>query len=87
MAEPEYLRSWIGSSTPESITLAGRDLPSEVMGRLTLTELTYLLLTHREPTDAQRRLLDAVLVALADHGLTPTALAARMTYAGAFEAV
>jgi citrate synthase len=81
------LHTWIGSSTPDSITLAGRDLASEVMGRLSLTELTFLLLTRREPTGAEQRLLDAVLVALADHGLTPSALAARLTYTGAPEAI
>jgi len=57
------------------------------MGRLTLTELAYLLITHREPTPGERRLLDAVLVSLADHGLTPSALAARLTYTGAPEAI
>ena len=82
-----WLRSSIGSSTPTSITLAGRDLPSDIMGRLSLTELAYLLLAHREPTPGERRLLDAVLVSLADHGLTPSALAARLTYTGAPEAI
>jgi citrate synthase len=57
------------------------------MGRLSLTELAYLLLAHREPTAGERRLLDAVLVSLADHGLTPSALAARLTYTGAPEAI
>ena len=57
------------------------------MGRLSLTELTYLLVTRREPTDGERRMLDAVLVSLADHGLTPSALAARLTYTGAPEAI
>jgi citrate synthase len=84
---PDPLHTWIGSSTPDSITLAGRDLPSEVMGRMSLTELTFLLLTRREPTAAERRLLDAVLVSLADHGLTPSALAARLTWTGAPEAI
>ena len=81
----DWLRTSIGSSTPDSITLAGRDLPSDIMGRLSLTELAYLLLAHREPTPGERRLLDAVLVSLADHGLTPSALAARLTYTGAPE--
>jgi citrate synthase len=85
-AEGEYLRTAIGSSTPDSITVAGRDLPSEVMGRLSLTELAYLLLAGHEPTSGQRRVLDAVLVSLADHGLTPSALATRLTYTGAPEA-
>jgi citrate synthase len=86
-SEEDWARTWIGSSTPDSITVAGRDLPSEVMGALTLTELTYLLVTRRDPTEGQRRVLDAVLVSLADHGLTPSALAARLTYTGAPEAI
>lgn len=77
----------IGSSTPDSITVGGLDLPSEVMGRLSLTDLALLLVTGRSPTDGERRVVDTVLVALADHGLTPSALAARLTYTGAPEAV
>jgi citrate synthase len=88
VSEPfEYVRTSIGSATPDAITVAGRDLPSEVMGRLSLTELAYLLLVGREPTPGECRLLDAVLVSLADHGLTPSALAARLTYTGAPEAI
>jgi citrate synthase len=83
----DWARTWIGGSTPDAITVAGRDLPSEIMGRLTLTELTYLLVTRRDPTPGERRMLDAVLVSLADHGLTPSALAARLTYTGAPEAI
>ena len=85
--DPTGSATWIGSSGPDHITVAGRDLPSELMGRLTLTELAYLLLTRREPTPAQRRMCDAVLVSLADHGLTPSALSARLTYTGAPESV
>jgi citrate synthase len=83
----DWARTWIGGATRDQIKVAGRDLPSEIMGKLTLTELSYLLVTKREPTPAQTRLLDAVLVSLADHGLTPSALAARLTYTGAPEAI
>jgi citrate synthase len=83
----DWARTWIGGATRDEIHVAGRDLPSEIMGRLTLTELSYLLVTKREPTPQQTRLLDAVLVSLADHGLTPSALAARLTYTGAPEAI
>lgn len=83
----EWLRTSIGSSAPDRITVGGRDLAAEVMGRLTLTELAFLLVTRREPTPGQRRVVDAVLVSLADHGLTPSALAARLTYTGAPEAI
>jgi citrate synthase len=85
--ELDWAHTWIGGATREQITVAGRDLPSEIMGQLTLTELTYLLVTRREPTRSQRRLLDAVLVSLADHGFTPSSLAARLTYTGAPEAI
>ena len=83
----DYLHTWIGASTRDRITIAGRDLPSEIMGHLTLTELAFLLITHRVPSPGERRLLDAVLVSLADHGLTPSALAARLTYTGAPESI
>ena len=57
----DRITTWIGSSTADSITVAGRDLANELMGSVTLTELTYLLVTRREPTAGERRLLDAVL--------------------------
>ena len=74
MTDSEWLHTWIGSSDRDRITVAGRDLATEIMGRFTLTELAYLLVTRREPTAPQTRILDAVLVSLADHGLTPSAL-------------
>src|SRR3954462_8998010 len=83
----DWPRTSIGGATRDEIHVGGRDLPSEVMGKLTLTELTYLLVTKREPTPEQTRVLDTVLVSLADHGLTPSALAARLTYTGAPEAI
>jgi citrate synthase len=86
-SDESWLRTWIGSTPPDTITVAGRDLPSDIMGRLTLTDLAFLLVTRREPSPGERRLLDAVLVSLADHGLTPSALAARLTYTGAPEAI
>src|SRR5687768_10226289 len=51
------------------------------MGRLTFTEYFHLLLTGEEPTAAQREFLDLLLVAIAEHGMMPTNVAARMTLA------
>jgi citrate synthase len=87
MSDHQYLRTWIGSSDADTITIGGLDLARDVMGSMTLTQLAYYLITRRRATDAQQRMLDAVLVSLADHGLTPSALAARLTYTGAPEAV
>jgi citrate synthase len=83
----EWLRTSIGHSTPDTITVRGRDLASEVMGRMSFTELAFLLAAGRTPSEAEATLFNAVLVSLADHGLTPTALAARLTYTGAPEAI
>jgi citrate synthase len=80
-------RTGIGTSDADSITLMGRDLASELMGNVTLTELTFLMVQGRVPSEGETRLLEAILVSLADHGLTPTVLAARLTYTGAPESI
>src|SRR5258708_18424493 len=51
------------------------------MGRLGFTEYFHLLLPGREPTEDQRFFLDLLLVAIAEHGMMPTNVAARMTLA------
>jgi citrate synthase len=71
----------ISHAEADSIEVRGRDLTSDLMGRLSFTEYFHLLLTGEEPTDQQRYFLDLLLVAIAEHGLTPTAVAARMTLA------
>jgi citrate synthase len=72
--------SAICTADAKSITIHGRDLCGDLMGRMSFTEFFYLLVTGREPTDNQRYFLDVLLIAIAEHGLTPTAVAARMTY-------
>jgi citrate synthase len=85
--DDNWLRTGIGAADADSITVMGRDLASELMGRVTFTELAFLLVSGRMPTPGQTRMLDAVLVSLADHGLTPTVLAARLTHTGAPESI
>ncbi len=80
-------RTGIGTSDADSITLMGRDLATDLMGNVTLTELAFLMVQGRMPSPEETRLFDAVLVSLADHGLTPTVLAARLTYTGAPESI
>ena len=87
MTDRDWLRTDIGGADPDAITVRGRDLASELMGRVTFTELAFLLVRGREPTAQETALLDAVLVSLAEHGLTPTVLAARLTYTGAPESL
>lgn len=85
-AHPEYPTA-LGVSSVERISLFGRDLSSELIGQVSFGHLAYQLITLRPPTPQQARLFEAVLVALADHGFTPTAIAARLTYLSAPDAI
>jgi citrate synthase len=71
----------ISQAYPDRVEVRGRDLAGELMGRLTFTEYFHLLLTGEEPSEEQRYFLDVLLVSIAEHGLMPTNVAARMTLA------
>src|SRR4051812_10378614 len=72
----------LGTSTADEIRLMGEDL-TDLMGNVRFGELAFWLVTLRRPTPGEARVFEAVLVALADHGFTPTAIAARLTYLSA----
>jgi citrate synthase len=71
----------ISQAYPDRVEVRGRDLTGDLMGRLTFSGYFHLLLTGREPTDDQRYFLDLLLVSIAEHGLMPSNVAARMTFA------
>lgn len=77
----------LGHSDAASITLLGQDLAGDLMGQVGFGELAFWLLARRRPSRGEVRVFEAVLVALADHGFTPTAIAARLTYLSAPESV
>lgn len=79
--------SAICTSDAESITVRGRDLCRDIIGKVDFTSYFWLLVTGAMPNDKQRFLADAVLAAIAEHGLVPSVVAARMTYAAAPEAL
>jgi citrate synthase len=85
-AVPRFPTS-LGVSDADSITLLGRDLAADLMGQVSFGELALWLVTQQRPTTSQVRVFEAVLVALADHGFTPTAIAARLTYLSAPDSV
>ena len=82
MSELEFPTS-LGTSSADEIRLLGRNLTEDLMGQVGFGELAFWLVTLRRPTPAEVRVFEAVLVALADHGFTPTAIAARLTYLSA----
>ena len=73
--------SHISQAHPDRVEVRGHDLTGDLMGRLSFTEYFHLLLTGEEPTAEQRFFLDLLLVAIAEHGMMPTNVAARMTLA------
>ncbi len=82
----EYPTS-IGTSDESSITVLGQDLAADLMGQVGFAELAFWLVAMRRPTPQELRVFEAVLVALADHGFTPTVIAARLTLTGAPESL
>jgi citrate synthase len=73
--------SHICQAYPDRVEVRGRDLARDLMGRLSFTEYFHLLLTGREPTQDQRYFLDLLLIAIAEHGMMPTNITARLTLA------
>ena len=79
--------SHISEAHPDRVEVRGRDLTSDLMGRVSFTEYFHLLFTGDEPTEDQRFFLDVLLVSIAEHGMMPTNVAARMTLAAAPDAL
>ena len=83
----EHRSSSISTSNAETIVVRGKDLCGELIGQTSFSEYFWFLLTGATPDARQRQVLDATLVAIAEHGLVPSVQASRMTYAAAPEAL
>jgi citrate synthase len=81
------LRSDLGWSTVDRIGVRGKDLPGEILGHLNLGDMAFLELTGRAPNPKESKIFNAMVVTLVEHGVTPSALVARLTYLGAPEAL
>ena len=77
----------ICTSTTDSITVRGHDLVEDLVGQTSFTEMMFLCVMGRRPTTAETAIVDAVMVILMEHGLTPSALATRLVYASSPEAM
>lgn len=86
-SDDAWMHTDMGSTTPTSITVCGLDLADDIMGKISFPDLAFRMVALRLPTEQESVLFNAVLVSLADHGITPTVLAARLTYLGAPEAL
>src|SRR5512134_859104 len=87
MSNRKSIRTDIAWSTPSTITVKGFDLCKDILGTLSLGDIAFLELTDRLPTARESVVFNAIAVTLVEHGLTPSAIATRMTYTGAPEAM
>ena len=69
----------------DNISVRGKDLISELVGKYSFTEMLFLQALGQEPTTIQVDVLDAVLVTIMEHGLVPSAVVTRLTHYGAPE--
>jgi len=77
----------IGKSTPDKIYIHGYDLTEDLIGHITLADMAFLGAMHRKPTENESKMLNALLVAICEHGYTPSSISTRLTYLGAPESV
>lgn len=77
----------IGKSTPDKIYVYGYDLTEDLIGNITLADMAFLGAKYRKPTENESKMLNAILVAICEHGFTPSSISTRLTYLGAPEAV
>jgi len=79
------IRSAICRSSADNIAVHGLDLTNEILGKVSLGQMAFLEIYGRLPTVQECRVFESLIVALVEHGLTPSVLAARLTYLGAPE--
>lgn len=77
----------MGWSSADRILVRGLDLTKDVLGKVSLGDFAFLELKGRLPTPQESIVFNALVVTLVEHGMTPSAIAARMTYFGAPEAL
>jgi citrate synthase len=83
----KQLRSEMGWSTADRIVVRGHDLVQDLIGKVSLGDVAFLELKGRLPSPQESAVFEAILVTLVEHGMTPSAIATRMTYLGAPESV
>ncbi|AEI81456.1 citrate synthase (plasmid) [Cupriavidus necator N-1] len=81
------IKTEIGFTTIDKITVRGLDLSNDIIGKFDFIDMIFHTTLVRLPEAREKAMVNAILVTTADHGITPSALAARLTYAGAPEAL
>ncbi len=80
MAKAPPPKTRIAHSDATTVTIRGKSLMDDLIGKLSFTEKMNFLIKHRPPTVAETKVLDACLVTLMEHGFTPSSLVSRMVH-------
>jgi citrate synthase len=86
-SKQKRLKSGMGSSTADRIVVRGHDLVEDLIGKVSLGDMAFLELKGRLPTRQESTVFNALAVTLVEHGMTPSAIATRLTYFGAPESL
>ncbi len=81
------IRSEMGWSTADRITVRGHDLTEDLLGKIDLGGMAFLEITGRRPNEREAEVFNALLVTLVEHGMTPQAIATRLVHLAAPEAL
>ena len=71
IGKASHVRTAISTSNADAIIVRGRNLSDELIGHVNFGDYFHLLLTGRMPDAATSAVLNATLVAIAEHGLVP----------------
>ncbi|MBI2360512.1 MAG: citryl-CoA lyase [Deltaproteobacteria bacterium] len=87
MADLPKIVTGLGKAELHRILVRGHDLTEELLGKITFSQMTGLMLIGRFPTEKEARMIDALLVILVEHGMVSHVVAARLVYHNAPEAI
>jgi len=79
--EPFHWRTAISYKTKDRIAVRGYDL-NELTGNVSFAEMAYLVWRGELPPPAHGRMLDAILVSMAEHAFSPSSAASRLVASG-----
>ena len=79
--EPFHWRTAIAYKTKEKIVVRGYDL-NDLTGTIGFAEMAYLVWRGELPPRDHGRMLDAILVSMAEHAFSPSSAASRFVTSG-----
>jgi citrate synthase len=87
MSDEKKIVTGLGKPELHRVLIRGHDLTKDLVGKITFADMTYLMLVGRFPSDGERRMTDALLTILVEHGMVSSVISARLCYSTAPEAM